>query len=83
MNTKEAAKLLGITDQDTIKNWLQGGYFPWAKCFMISWPSGDSDYYWHFDKDEVLKVKARMDKLNITDVLDLPTDENYPEPPKF
>lgn len=55
MTSGEAAALLGVSSRNTVKNWLEGGFFPGA----YKTPGG----HWRFLRDEVESVKARMDEL--------------------
>lgn len=51
----EAAKLLGVSSRNTVKNWLQGGYFPGA----FKTPGG----HWRFPRAEVLEVREQMRRM--------------------
>ena len=52
MTTEQVADLLGITSEETIKNWLHGGHFPGAYI---------NDYgYWCFDPVKVMEVMKQM-----------------------
>lgn len=78
LTSGQAAKLLGVSSANTVKNWLEGGQFPGA----FQTPGG----HWRFPREEVVALKARMDLLNNKNARgDLtPPDEGdgeYPEPP--
>jgi len=51
----QAGALLGVASANTVKNWLEGGYFPGA----FQTPGG----HWRFPRDEVEAVKMRMEDL--------------------
>jgi hypothetical protein len=51
----QAASLLGVASANTVKNWLEGGYFPGA----FQTPGG----HWRFPREEVEAVKIRMEEL--------------------
>ena len=53
----EAAKILGITSEATIENWLHGGYFPGA--------SQTEEGKWNFKLSDVLLVKEDMDIVSV------------------
>lgn len=56
LTVEQAAEHLGISSRDTIRNWLQGGFFPGAE------QAEDGSWrYWHIDIDS---VRARMDELH-------------------
>lgn len=51
MTLQEAAEFLGIKSEPTLRNWLQGGWFPSAT---------KGDGVWTFNRADVEAVKARM-----------------------
>ena len=53
-DTQAAASYLGVTHQDTIRNWLEGGSFPGAF---------QSRGQWFFPAVELNKVKRRLDAV--------------------
>ena len=55
LTSKQAATLLGVSSANTVKNWLEGGYFPGA----FQTPGG----HWRFPREEVETVKMRMEDL--------------------
>ena len=55
LTSSQAAALLGVASANTVKNWLEGGYFPGA----YKTPGG----HWRFPRAEVEAVKARLDSL--------------------
>ncbi|MEY3930458.1 MAG: Helix-turn-helix domain [Cyanobacteriota bacterium] len=55
LTSTEAASLLGVASANTVKNWLEGGYFPGA----FQTPGG----HWRFPREEVEAAKARMEEL--------------------
>ena len=55
LTTGQAAKVLGVSSANTVKNWLEAGHFPGA----YRTPGG----HWRFALDEVEAVKRRMDVL--------------------
>jgi excisionase family DNA binding protein len=55
LTSREAAEVLGVSSPNTVKNWLNGGYFPGA----YKTPGG----HWRFPRAEVLATKAAMDEL--------------------
>jgi len=52
LTAAEAATILGISSEMTVKNWLEGGSFPG----VVRTESGE----WRAPLEEVLKVKKRM-----------------------
>lgn len=68
LTTGQAAKLLGVSSPNTVKNWLQGGWFPGA----IRTPGG----HWRFLRADVDAVLASMHQLSTAPVapgeVDLP-----------
>lgn len=55
LTSTQAAGLLGVSSANTVKNWLQGGWFPSA----YRTPGG----HWRFLRSEVLAARERMDLL--------------------
>lgn len=51
----EAAKLLGVSSRNTVKNWIEGGYFPSSKK--------TEGGHWRFLRSEVLTVRQAMDAV--------------------
>ena len=57
LTSAEAASLLGVASANTVKNWLEGGYFPGA----FQTPGG----HWRFPREEVEAAKARMEEFRV------------------
>jgi excisionase family DNA binding protein len=55
LTSTEAAKILGLSSPNTVKNWLAGGHFPGA--FQTA------GGHWRFPPDEVEAMKRRMEVL--------------------
>jgi excisionase family DNA binding protein len=55
LTSKQAASLLGVSSANTVKNWLEGGWFPGA----YRTPGG----HWRFLRSEVLAARERMEEL--------------------
>ena len=55
ITSKQAASLLGVSSANTVKNWLEGGWFPGA----FRTPGG----HWRFQRSEVLAARERMEDL--------------------
>lgn len=55
LTSKQAATLLGVSSANTVKNWLEGGWFPGA--FQ---PAGG---HWRFPLEDVEAVKSRLEGL--------------------
>ncbi|MFN4864711.1 MAG: helix-turn-helix domain-containing protein [Cyanobium sp.] len=55
LTSTQAASLLGVASANTVKNWLEGGFFPGA----FQTPGG----HWRFPREEVEAVKIRMEEL--------------------
>ncbi len=55
LTSSEAAKLLGLSSSNTVKNWLAGGHFPGAYQ--------TAGGHWRFPRHEVEAVKQRMEVL--------------------
>jgi excisionase family DNA binding protein len=55
LTSSQAAKLLGLSSSNTVKNWLAGGYFPGA--FQTA------GGHWRFPRREVEAVKRRIAEL--------------------
>lgn len=77
LTSGQAAELLGVSSPNTVKNWLEGGYFPNA----YQTPGG----HWRFPREDVAAVKARMDELaersRTGDLTPPDLDDDAPEPP--
>lgn len=76
MTSSQVADILSVSSTNTVKNWLEGGYFPGA----YKTASG----HWQFPLADVLKTKERLEGLkyrNATRDL-LPSDtDDVSEPP--
>lgn len=55
LTSGEAARLLGVSSRNTVKNWLESGYFPNA----FKTHGG----HWRFPKAEVLAAKEALREL--------------------
>jgi excisionase family DNA binding protein len=55
LTSKQAATLLGVSSANTVKNWLEGGWFPGA--FQTA---GE---HWRFPLDDVEAVRLRLEDL--------------------
>jgi hypothetical protein len=55
LTSKEAATLLGVSSANTVKNWLEGGWFPGA--FQTA------GGHWRFLLDDVEVVRSRLEGL--------------------
>ena len=77
LTSTQAAALLGVASANTVKNWLEGGYFPGA----FQTPGG----HWRFPRDEVEAVKMRMEDLRNRnrhgDLMPVGGDEDSVHPP--
>lgn len=77
ITSTEAASLLGVASANTVKNWLEGGYFPGA----FQTPGG----HWRFPREEVEAAKARMEELRVRnragDLMPVGGDEDSVYPP--
>ena len=51
----EAAALLGVSSRNTVKNWLEGGYFPSSRK--------TEGGHWRFLRSEVLAVRQAMNAV--------------------
>ena len=75
LTTEETAKLLGITSQETIRNWIETTRFPGSD----QTPTG-----WRFDFNRVLAVKEALEEIRATNArgnLSVPecdSDEDVP-----
>jgi len=69
LDTQAAASYLGVTQPDTISNWLEGGSFPGAF---------QSRGQWFFPAVELDKIKRRMDEI-----LAFNADGEIPQPVDF
>lgn len=75
LTSRQAAKLLGVSSANTVKNWLKGGWFPGA----FRTPGG----HWRFSRREVEAVRARMAELEARNASGeiAPGDEGGGAPP--
>jgi excisionase family DNA binding protein len=77
LTSSKAAALLGVASANTVKNWLEGGYFPGA----FQTPGG----HWRFPREEVEAVKMRMEDLRNRnrhgDLMPVGEDEDSVHPP--
>ena len=77
LTSTQAAALLGVASANTVKNWLDGGYFPGA----FQTPGG----HWRFSRKEVESVKMRMEELRDRnrhgDLMPVGGDEDSCHPP--
>lgn len=76
LTSRQAADMLGVSSINTVKNWLEGGFFPGA----YQTPGG----HWRFPKAEVLEAKRRMEALrarNQRGDLALPAEDDEGERP--
>ena len=76
LTSRQAADLLGVSSANTVKNWLQGGFFPGA----YQTPGG----HWRFPRAEVLEAKRRMEELraqNQRGDFTLPDTDDEGDPP--
>jgi excisionase family DNA binding protein len=55
LTSKQAATLLGVSSANTVKNWLEGGWFPGA----FQTPGG----HWRFPLEDVEAVRSRLESL--------------------
>ena len=55
VSTGEAAKMLGVSSANTVKNWLEGGHFPGAFRTVGG--------HWRFPRAEVLAMRRYMEEL--------------------
>ncbi|MEM7446842.1 MAG: helix-turn-helix domain-containing protein [Myxococcota bacterium] len=55
LRSGDAARLLGVSSTNTVKNWLEGGAFPGAYKTRGG--------HWRFPESEVLAVKQQMKEL--------------------
>ncbi len=55
LTSVQAARLLGVSSANTVKNWLKGGQFPGAYRTRGG--------HWRFPTDEVEAAKRRMEDL--------------------
>lgn len=71
VTTGEAARLLGVSSRNTVKNWLEGGHFPGA--------TRTEGGHWRFLRAEVDAVRRAMGAVKrgpvATGDLDLPIAE--------
>lgn len=55
LTSKQAATLLGVSSVNTVKNWLEGGWFPGA--FQTA------GGHWRFPLEDVEAVRSRLESL--------------------
>lgn len=55
LTSKQAATLLGVSSANTVKNWLEGGWFPGA--FQTA------GGHWRFPLEDVEAVSSRLESL--------------------
>ena len=55
LTSKQAATLLGVSSANTVKNWLEGGWFPGA--FQTA------GGHWRFPLEDVEAVRSRLESL--------------------
>ncbi len=76
LSSGQAAQLLGVSSPNTVKNWLNGGYFPGAFQTVGG--------HWRFPRHEVQEVKSRMEKLGRQnrqrDLMPPDADDNFSPP---
>jgi excisionase family DNA binding protein len=77
LTSTEAAALLGVASPNTVKNWLQGGYFPGA----FKTAGG----HWRFPREEVEAVRFRLndlrDRNSRRDLMPADCDDDIVNPP--
>lgn len=74
LTAPQAAKLLGVSSPNTVKNWLKGGHFPGAYQ--------TSGGHWRFPRSSVLEMKAHLDELRARNARgDLTPPELDADPP--
>lgn len=56
LTSTQAASILGVSSANTVKNWLEGGYFPGA----FKTPGG----HWRFPRAEVEAMRTRIQELH-------------------
>jgi len=55
LTSKQAATLLGVASANTVKNWLEGGWFPGAFQTLGG--------HWRFPLEDVEAVRLRLEDL--------------------
>lgn len=55
LTSKQAATLLGVSSANTVKNWLEGGWFPGAYQ--------TAGGHWRFPLEDVEAVRSRLEDL--------------------
>lgn len=77
LTSKQAATLLGVSSANTVKNWLEGGWFPGA--FQTA------GGHWRFPLEDVEAVRSRLDGLrdrnNRRELTPVDDDDALAEPP--
>jgi excisionase family DNA binding protein len=79
LTSKQAATLLGVSSANTVKNWLEGGWFPGA--FQTA------GGHWRFPLEDVEAVRSRLeglrDRNSRRDLTPADGDDASAEPPLF
>jgi len=77
LTSKQAATLLGVSSANTVKNWLEGGWFPGA--FQTA------GGHWRFPLDDVEAVRSRLqglrDRNSSRDLTPVDCGDESAEPP--
>ncbi|WP_411868812.1 helix-turn-helix domain-containing protein [Vulcanococcus limneticus] len=77
LTSKQAATVLGVASANTVKNWLEGGWFPGA----FQTPGG----HWRFPVEDVEAVRLRLeglrDRNSRRDLTPVECDDETAEPP--
>lgn len=77
LTSKQAATLLGVSSANTVKNWLEGGWFPGA----LQTAGG----HWRFPLADVEAVRSSLESLrdrnNRRDLTPVDGDDESAEPP--
>ncbi|MGA1484029.1 MAG: helix-turn-helix domain-containing protein [Vulcanococcus sp.] len=55
LTSKQAATMLGVSSANTVKNWLEGGWFPGAYQ--------TAGGHWRFPLEDVEAVRSRLEDL--------------------
>lgn len=79
LTSQQAATLLGVSSANTVKNWLEGGWFPGA--FQTA------GGHWRFPLDDVEAVRSRLqglrDRNSSKDLTPVDWGDASAEPPLF
>lgn len=75
ISTGEAARILGVSSINTVKNWLEGGYFHGARQ--------TSGGHWRFLRNEVEAMAQKIEELSAKNVSGelSPSESEAVEPP--